>query len=111
MPKFEETADMPAQGIDAGEAPDVEPPQEDGQLPTVYEESEADLEAHIMALWCAELQDERELPEATPIDELYTAPTERIADISALVTVAEEQRGHLPKWGNPLDTYTTETYH
>eukprot|EP00959_Pyramimonas_sp_CCMP1952_P041153 860764-Pyramimonas_sp.AAC.1 len=67
---------MPARGNDVREAPEVEPPQEDGRLPTIYEESEADLEAHIMEVWCAELQDERALMEATPLDELYTVPTQ-----------------------------------
>eukprot|EP00959_Pyramimonas_sp_CCMP1952_P315765 6609172-Pyramimonas_sp.AAC.1 len=29
-----------------------------------------------MEMWCTELQDERELLEAAPIDELYTAPAQ-----------------------------------
>eukprot|EP00959_Pyramimonas_sp_CCMP1952_P264249 5526153-Pyramimonas_sp.AAC.1 len=37
MMKYEELADMPARGIDAREAPEVEPPQEDGRLPTICE--------------------------------------------------------------------------
>eukprot|EP00959_Pyramimonas_sp_CCMP1952_P078131 1633340-Pyramimonas_sp.AAC.1 len=32
-------------------------------------------------------------------------------DNSALVTVADEQCGHLPAWGNPQDISTTETHH
>eukprot|EP00959_Pyramimonas_sp_CCMP1952_P199782 4178740-Pyramimonas_sp.AAC.1 len=66
MTKFEELADMPAQGSDAREAPEAEPPQEDSRPPTIHEESEADLEAHIMEVRHAEPQDDRELFEATP---------------------------------------------
>eukprot|EP00959_Pyramimonas_sp_CCMP1952_P392429 8223327-Pyramimonas_sp.AAC.1 len=58
-----------------------------------------------------ELQDERELLEATPTGELYTAPTHMITDNSLLVTVSGEQRGHLPTWVNLQDTGTTETCH
>eukprot|EP00959_Pyramimonas_sp_CCMP1952_P294957 6169285-Pyramimonas_sp.AAC.1 len=39
MTTFEELADMPAQDEDAREAPEAGTPQEDGRLPTVYEES------------------------------------------------------------------------
>eukprot|EP00959_Pyramimonas_sp_CCMP1952_P185398 3876702-Pyramimonas_sp.AAC.1 len=46
--KFEELADAPTQDNDAREAPEAEPPQEDGRLPIIEEESEADFEAHIM---------------------------------------------------------------
>eukprot|EP00959_Pyramimonas_sp_CCMP1952_P039576 827844-Pyramimonas_sp.AAC.1 len=67
----------------------------------MYEESEADLEAHIMEVWCVELHGERELREATPLDDTYTVPTHMNADNSVLVTVAEEQWGHLPKEGTP----------
>eukprot|EP00959_Pyramimonas_sp_CCMP1952_P131609 2751864-Pyramimonas_sp.AAC.1 len=48
MMKFEELADIPTQDDNAREAPEAEPPQEDGRFSTVYEELEADLEAHIM---------------------------------------------------------------
>eukprot|EP00959_Pyramimonas_sp_CCMP1952_P079526 1662529-Pyramimonas_sp.AAC.1 len=89
--KLEELADAPAQDNDAREAPEAEPPQEDGRLPI-----EADLEAHIMDGWHAELREEREPLEATSIDDLYTVPTQMITDNSVLVTVVEEQRGHLP---------------
>eukprot|EP00959_Pyramimonas_sp_CCMP1952_P153503 3211442-Pyramimonas_sp.AAC.1 len=44
-------------------------------------------------------------------DSLYTVPAHMITDNSVLVTVAEEQRGHLPTWGNSHDIDTTETYH
>eukprot|EP00959_Pyramimonas_sp_CCMP1952_P469656 9495323-Pyramimonas_sp.AAC.1 len=59
----------------------------------------------------AELRGERELLEATPLEQLYTAPTHWISDHSALATVAEGQLGHLPTRGSPQDMYTTETYH
>eukprot|EP00959_Pyramimonas_sp_CCMP1952_P458629 9476940-Pyramimonas_sp.AAC.1 len=72
------------QDNDAREASEVEAPQDDGLLPTSYKESDADLEARIM---------------------------EVITDNSVLVTVAEEQRGHLPTWCNPQDVETTETCH
>eukprot|EP00959_Pyramimonas_sp_CCMP1952_P438122 9171927-Pyramimonas_sp.AAC.1 len=64
MAKFEELADAPTLDGTAGEA-SAEPPQEEGRLPTIYEESEADLESHVMEVWHAELQDEKELLEAT----------------------------------------------
>eukprot|EP00959_Pyramimonas_sp_CCMP1952_P403131 8446450-Pyramimonas_sp.AAC.1 len=70
MTKFEGLADMPAQGSDARGGPEAEPPQEDGWPSTVCAESEADFEAHIMEVWYTELQDEREVVEATPIVEL-----------------------------------------
>eukprot|EP00959_Pyramimonas_sp_CCMP1952_P093945 1965272-Pyramimonas_sp.AAC.1 len=40
MTKFEELADMPTQDENAREAPEAEPPQEDGRLPAIYEESD-----------------------------------------------------------------------
>eukprot|EP00959_Pyramimonas_sp_CCMP1952_P181325 3791346-Pyramimonas_sp.AAC.1 len=58
----------------------------------------------------AKLQEERELLEAAPIDDLYTAPTQAIAGNSALVTAAGEQRGRLPTWPRPHDI-DTETFH
>eukprot|EP00959_Pyramimonas_sp_CCMP1952_P377628 7910132-Pyramimonas_sp.AAC.1 len=51
----------------------------------------------------AELQDEWELLEAAPQGDLFTIPTQMVPDRSALITVAEEQWGHLPKWGHPRD--------
>eukprot|EP00959_Pyramimonas_sp_CCMP1952_P314747 6588668-Pyramimonas_sp.AAC.2 len=83
MAKFEELTDMPVQGNGAREAPEVEPPQEDGRLPTSYEESEADLEPHSMEVWYAEPQDERELLEATPTDELYIAAPAQMTSSSS----------------------------
>eukprot|EP00959_Pyramimonas_sp_CCMP1952_P185359 3875864-Pyramimonas_sp.AAC.1 len=38
-------------------------------------------------------------------------PAQTVPDHSALITVAEEQRGHLPKWGHPRGSDTEETYH
>eukprot|EP00959_Pyramimonas_sp_CCMP1952_P008924 186482-Pyramimonas_sp.AAC.2 len=67
MTKFDELVLMPTQGSDARGAPEDEPLQEDGRLPTIYEESEVDLDAHIMEAWYTELQGERELLEATPV--------------------------------------------
>eukprot|EP00959_Pyramimonas_sp_CCMP1952_P098747 2064307-Pyramimonas_sp.AAC.1 len=57
-----------------------------------------------MEVWHTELHDEIELLEAAPRDDLYTAPAHMIPDNSALVTVAEKQRGHLSKWGHPRDS-------
>eukprot|EP00959_Pyramimonas_sp_CCMP1952_P131546 2750782-Pyramimonas_sp.AAC.1 len=110
MTKFEELADMPTQDENAREAPEAEP-QEDGRLPAIYEDTEAELEAHIMEVWRAELQKEEELLEATPLDDLRTVPTHMITDNGVLVTVAEEQRGHLPKGGYPRDSDIEETHH
>eukprot|EP00959_Pyramimonas_sp_CCMP1952_P373361 7819065-Pyramimonas_sp.AAC.1 len=64
MTKFEELADAPTQDNNATEAPEAEPPQEDGRLSKINEESEAGLEAHIMEAWYTELHDKRELLEA-----------------------------------------------
>eukprot|EP00959_Pyramimonas_sp_CCMP1952_P366402 7673980-Pyramimonas_sp.AAC.1 len=111
MAKFEELADMPTQDDNARETPEAEPPQEGGRLPTIYEEPEADLEAHVMEVLCTELREERELLEAIPLDDLYFVPAHMITGSSVLVTVAEEQRGHLPKWGYPRDSDIEETYH
>eukprot|EP00959_Pyramimonas_sp_CCMP1952_P081953 1712114-Pyramimonas_sp.AAC.1 len=34
-----------------------------------------------------------------------------IPDQSVLITVADEQRGHLPRWGRTRDSDTEETYY
>eukprot|EP00959_Pyramimonas_sp_CCMP1952_P043417 908058-Pyramimonas_sp.AAC.1 len=60
-----------------------------------------------MEVWDTELQDERELLEAAPVEERHAVPAQMISDGSALVTVAGEQQGHLPTWSNPHDIYTT----
>eukprot|EP00959_Pyramimonas_sp_CCMP1952_P161325 3373609-Pyramimonas_sp.AAC.1 len=99
------------QDENAREVPEAEAPQEDERLPTLCEESEADLEAHIMEVWHTELHDERELFGATPVCDLCTVPAHMITDNRALVTVAEAQRWHLPKWGHPRDSNIEETYH
>eukprot|EP00959_Pyramimonas_sp_CCMP1952_P333668 6987896-Pyramimonas_sp.AAC.1 len=44
---------------------------DDGRLSTIYEESEADLESHVMEVRHAELQNEKGLLEATPPDDLF----------------------------------------
>eukprot|EP00959_Pyramimonas_sp_CCMP1952_P320211 6701318-Pyramimonas_sp.AAC.1 len=41
----------------------------------------------------------------------YGSAVHRTTRRNELVTIAEEQQGHLPTLGNPLDIYTTETYH
>eukprot|EP00959_Pyramimonas_sp_CCMP1952_P175538 3668274-Pyramimonas_sp.AAC.1 len=64
-----------------------------------------------MEVWCTELQYETELLEASPPEDLFTLPTHMIPDKSALIIVAEEQRGHLPKLGHPRDSDIEETYH
>eukprot|EP00959_Pyramimonas_sp_CCMP1952_P357227 7480006-Pyramimonas_sp.AAC.1 len=96
MTKFEEWADAPAPDGTAGGASETKPPQEDGRLSTIHEDAEADLEAHVMEVWCADLQDDKELLEATPRGDLFAMPAPMIPGSSALITVAEEQRGHLP---------------
>eukprot|EP00959_Pyramimonas_sp_CCMP1952_P125005 2613222-Pyramimonas_sp.AAC.1 len=53
----------------------------------------------------------RELLEAAPVEEFYTVPTHMIPANSALATVAGEQPGHLPTWGNPRSVNTAATYH
>eukprot|EP00959_Pyramimonas_sp_CCMP1952_P347166 7271389-Pyramimonas_sp.AAC.1 len=111
MAKLEERAGVPTQDNNVREASEAEPLREDGRLSTIYEESEADLETHIMEVWYTELREERELFEATPLDDLHTVPTHMITDNSALVMVAEEQRGHLPAWGRPRDSHAEETHH
>eukprot|EP00959_Pyramimonas_sp_CCMP1952_P223488 4672469-Pyramimonas_sp.AAC.1 len=47
----------------------------DGSL-RFNEESEADLESHVMEVWYAGLQEERELLEATPPEDLFAIPTQ-----------------------------------
>eukprot|EP00959_Pyramimonas_sp_CCMP1952_P403758 8460775-Pyramimonas_sp.AAC.1 len=54
MTKFKTLADTPTQGSYATQ--EAEPPQEDVWLPTIHEEAEADLEAHIMEVRHTELQ-------------------------------------------------------
>eukprot|EP00959_Pyramimonas_sp_CCMP1952_P231989 4848207-Pyramimonas_sp.AAC.1 len=71
-----------------------------------YEESVADLQAQIM-----EVRDERELLEAIPLENFFTVPAHVISDNSVLITVAEEQRGHLPKWRHPRYSDIEETHH
>eukprot|EP00959_Pyramimonas_sp_CCMP1952_P438910 9188986-Pyramimonas_sp.AAC.1 len=51
----------------------------------------------------AELREERDLLEAAPLEDLFAVPTHMVPDQSALITVADEQRGHLPKWGRTHD--------
>eukprot|EP00959_Pyramimonas_sp_CCMP1952_P449480 9411520-Pyramimonas_sp.AAC.1 len=41
----------------------------------VTQESEADLESHVMEVGYAELQEEKELLEATPPEDLFAIPT------------------------------------
>eukprot|EP00959_Pyramimonas_sp_CCMP1952_P441311 9238799-Pyramimonas_sp.AAC.1 len=63
-----------------------------------------------MEVWYPELREEKELLEAAPLEELFTVPTHMYPDQSALTTVADEQRGHPPKWGRTHDPETEETY-
>eukprot|EP00959_Pyramimonas_sp_CCMP1952_P392470 8224341-Pyramimonas_sp.AAC.1 len=111
MTKFEEPAGAPTQDNDAKEDPEAEQPRGDGRPLIINEESEADLETQIMDVRCAELQEERGLLEAAPLDGPYAAPAQMITDNSALVRVDEEQRGHLPTWGHPRDSVIRGTYH
>eukprot|EP00959_Pyramimonas_sp_CCMP1952_P021130 445362-Pyramimonas_sp.AAC.1 len=64
-----------------------------------------------MEAWHTYLHEERELLETAPLDDPYTVPTHMITDNNVLVTVAGEQRGHLPTWGHPRDSDIAETYH
>eukprot|EP00959_Pyramimonas_sp_CCMP1952_P307244 6430800-Pyramimonas_sp.AAC.1 len=70
MPQFEDLADAPIPEGATREASEAEPEHVDGRPSTIYEESEADLEPHVMEVWCAELQGERELLEAAPLEDL-----------------------------------------
>eukprot|EP00959_Pyramimonas_sp_CCMP1952_P363129 7604039-Pyramimonas_sp.AAC.1 len=99
MSKFEDLADAPALEGAPREASEAEPEHDDGQLSTIYEESETDLESHVLEVWHAELREEKALLEATPLEDLFTVPTHMVPDQSVRITVADEQRGHLPKWG------------
>eukprot|EP00959_Pyramimonas_sp_CCMP1952_P423925 8879929-Pyramimonas_sp.AAC.1 len=60
MSRFEELADTPTPEGTTREASEAEPPHDDGLLSTVYEKSEAGLESHVMEVWHAEVQEERE---------------------------------------------------
>eukprot|EP00959_Pyramimonas_sp_CCMP1952_P318720 6669019-Pyramimonas_sp.AAC.1 len=63
MSRFEELAGTPTPDGTRREASEAEPPH-DGRPSTIYKESEADIESHVMEVWYVELQEERELPEA-----------------------------------------------
>eukprot|EP00959_Pyramimonas_sp_CCMP1952_P015420 326698-Pyramimonas_sp.AAC.1 len=58
----------------------------------------------------AELRGEKQLLEATPLEDFFTVPTHMVPDQSVLIFVADEQRGHLPKWGRTRDPDTEETH-
>eukprot|EP00959_Pyramimonas_sp_CCMP1952_P186426 3898378-Pyramimonas_sp.AAC.1 len=62
-----------------------------------------------MEVWYAELREERDLLEATLLEYLFTVPTQMVPDQSVLIIAADEQRGHLPKWGRTHDSDTEET--
>eukprot|EP00959_Pyramimonas_sp_CCMP1952_P246958 5161460-Pyramimonas_sp.AAC.1 len=111
MSEFEELTHTPTLDGTAREASEAEPAHDDGRLSTIYEESEADLESHVMEVWYAEPQEERELLEAPPPEGLFTIPTQVVPNQSVLITVADEQRGHLPKWGRTRDSDIEETYY
>eukprot|EP00959_Pyramimonas_sp_CCMP1952_P379367 7946562-Pyramimonas_sp.AAC.1 len=64
-----------------------------------------------MEVWCAELQEGGELLEATPPEDLFAIPTKMVPYQSVLITVADAQRGHLPKWGRTHDSDAAETYY
>ena len=66
MTKFEELAYTPSQGNNATSLPEADQ-ADDGRLSTIYEESETDLEAHILEAWYTELLEEKQLLEATPV--------------------------------------------
>eukprot|EP00959_Pyramimonas_sp_CCMP1952_P015990 338236-Pyramimonas_sp.AAC.1 len=59
----------------------------------------------------AELQDQRELLKATPVERPHTAPVQIISDNGSLVAVAEEQQENMLTRGNPQAIYTNETHH
>eukprot|EP00959_Pyramimonas_sp_CCMP1952_P234458 4898989-Pyramimonas_sp.AAC.1 len=112
MSRFEDFADTPTPEGVTREASEAEPPHDDdGRHSTVYDESEADLESHVMDVRYAELQEEKELLEATPPENLLAIPTQMVPDQSVLIIVADEQRGHLPKWGRTHDSDAEETHY
>eukprot|EP00959_Pyramimonas_sp_CCMP1952_P036528 764628-Pyramimonas_sp.AAC.1 len=76
MARFEELVDTLTPEGTAREASEAELPHDDGRLSTIHEEPEVDLESHVMEVWHAELQEERELLEATPPEDLFTIPTQ-----------------------------------
>eukprot|EP00959_Pyramimonas_sp_CCMP1952_P332375 6959944-Pyramimonas_sp.AAC.1 len=79
-----------------------------GFLRCTTNQSESDLESHVMEVWRAELREERELLESTPPENLFAIPAHAVPDQSALITVADEQRGHLWKWGRTRDSDAEE---
>eukprot|EP00959_Pyramimonas_sp_CCMP1952_P399191 8364752-Pyramimonas_sp.AAC.1 len=110
MSKFEDLADAPAPEGAPREASEAEPEHDDGRLSTIHEESEAELESDVLEVWHAELREEKGLLEPTPLEDIFTVPTHMVPDQSVLVTVADEQRGHLPKWGRTHGPDIEETY-
>eukprot|EP00959_Pyramimonas_sp_CCMP1952_P414248 8679545-Pyramimonas_sp.AAC.1 len=103
MSEFEDFADAPTPDEATREASGAAPEHDDGQLSMTSEELEADLESHVVEVWYAELQEERELLEATSLEDLFTVPTHMVPDQSVMITVVDEPRGHLPKWGCTRD--------
>eukprot|EP00959_Pyramimonas_sp_CCMP1952_P437364 9157375-Pyramimonas_sp.AAC.1 len=86
MSNFEDLADAPTPEGATRKASEAEPEHDDGRLSTFYEESEADLESHVMEVWYAELREERDLSEAAPLEDLFTVPTHMVPDQSVLIT-------------------------
>eukprot|EP00959_Pyramimonas_sp_CCMP1952_P140292 2935533-Pyramimonas_sp.AAC.1 len=63
-----------------------------------------------MEVWCAALQEGMKLLEATPPDNLFAMPTHIVPYQGVLITVADEQRGRLPKWGRTRNSDNEEAY-
>eukprot|EP00959_Pyramimonas_sp_CCMP1952_P249496 5215561-Pyramimonas_sp.AAC.1 len=111
MTRFEELADAPTPDGTAREASEAEPPHDDGRLSMIYEESEADLESHVMEVGMQNYKMKRNCWRQLHQRSFSKIPTQMVPDQSVLITVADEQRGHLPKWGRTRDSDTEETYH
>ena len=112
MTKFEELADTPNQGNPANSTASQDVDHEDeGRLSTIYEESETDLEAHILETWYTELREEKQLLETIPTESLYTILVQMVPDNCVLVAVADEQQVTLPMRGNSQTSDTEETFH
>eukprot|EP00959_Pyramimonas_sp_CCMP1952_P084289 1763050-Pyramimonas_sp.AAC.1 len=64
-----------------------------------------------MEVWYAELQDERGDAGGNSSRGPLCHARADVPDQSARITVTDEQRGHLPKWGRARDSDAEKTYY
>ena len=97
LSKFENLADgpRPPQPPASAPPPQTPPAEDDGRLPTIQEETEADLDAYVMEEWYEELNDSTctfQSLEDVPLEDVFKPPTHFVSDASVPVTVAPDNR-------------------